>query len=80
VPRTNQRRIAVHDMTATEWFPSGPPSIEQQTSARSTGAARVAGGSGVHRRWGPVGSYLSGSLIGTDDPRPAGDQPDRRSA
>jgi hypothetical protein len=40
LPRTNQRRIAVHDTTATEWFPSGPPSIEQQ----NIGTGSVGGG------------------------------------
>ncbi len=72
MPRTNRPRIAVHDMTATEWVPSGPPGIEQQNIRNDPGAGRWFGGvrfaplarSGVHRHLGPVGSYmLSGSLI-----------------
>lgn len=65
-------RIAVHDMTATEWVPSGPPGVEQQNIRNDPAAGRWFGGvrfaplarSGVHRHLGPVGSYmLSGSLI-----------------
>lgn len=65
-------RIAVHDMTATSWVPSGPPGIEQQNIRNDVAAGRWFGGvrfaplarSGVHRHLGPVGSYmLSGSLI-----------------
>lgn len=72
MPRTNRPRIAVHNMTATEWVPSGPPGIEQQNIRNDPGAGRWFGGvrfaplarSGVHRHLGPVGSYmLSGSLI-----------------
>lgn len=72
MPRTNRPRIAVHDMTATEWVPSGPPGIEQQNIRNDPRAGRWFGGvrfaplarSGVHRHLGPVGSYmLSGSLI-----------------
>ena len=65
-------RIAVHDMTATAWVPSGPPGVEQQNIRNDPGAGRWFGGvrfaplarSGVHRHLGPVGSYmLSGSLV-----------------
>lgn len=71
-PRTNRPRIAVHDMTATEWVPSGPSGIEQQNIRNDPAAGRWFGGvrfaplarSGVHRHLGPVGSYmLSGSLV-----------------
>jgi hypothetical protein len=70
--RTNQPRIAVYDMTATEWVPSGPPGVEQQNIRNDIAAGRWFGGvrfaplarSGVHRHLGPVGSYmLSGSLV-----------------
>ena len=69
---TNRPRIAVHDMTTTEWVPSGPPGIEQQNIRNDRAAGRWFGGvrfaplarSGVHRHLGPVGSYmLSGSLV-----------------
>ena len=71
---TNNRppRIAVHDMTATEWVPSGPAGIWQQNIRSDHAAGRWFGGvrfeslarSGVHRHLGPVGSYmLSGSLV-----------------
>lgn len=72
MPRTNQPRIAVYDMTATEWVPSGPPGVEQQNIRNDVAAGRWFGGvrfaplarSGVHRHLGPVGSYmLSGSLV-----------------
>src|SRR5580658_3463554 len=72
MPRHNTPRVAVHDMTATEWVPSGPPGIEQQNIRNDPRAGRWFGGvrfaplarSGVHRHLGPVGSYmLSGSLI-----------------
>lgn len=73
MPKTNQPpRIAVHDMTATDWVPSGPPGVEQQNIRNDIAAGRWFGGvrfaplarSGVHRHLGPVGSYmLSGSLI-----------------
>lgn len=72
MPRRNTPRIAVHDMTATEWVPSGPPGVEQQNIRNDVPAGRWFGGvrfaplarSGVHRHLGPVGSYmLSGSLI-----------------
>ncbi|HXC30160.1 MAG TPA: hypothetical protein VNV38_19560 [Stellaceae bacterium] len=72
MPRRNTPRITVHDMTATEWVPSGPPGVEQQNIRNDVAAGRWFGGvrfaplarSGVHRHLGPVGSYmLSGSLI-----------------
>ncbi|HTW54401.1 MAG TPA: hypothetical protein VME45_21110 [Stellaceae bacterium] len=72
MPKTNQPRIAVYDMTATEWVPSGPPGVEQQNIRNDIAAGRWFGGvrfaplarSGVHRHLGPVGSYmLSGSLV-----------------
>lgn len=73
MPKTNQPpRIAVYDMTATEWVPSGPPGVEQQNIRNDVAAGRWFGGvrfaplarSGVHRHLGPVGSYmLSGSLV-----------------
>lgn len=73
MPKTNRPpRIAVYDMTATEWVPSGPPGIEQQNIRSDPAAGRWFGGvrfaplarSGVHRHLGPVGSYmLSGSLV-----------------
>jgi len=72
MPRTNTPRVAVYDMTATEWVPSGPPGIEQQNIRNDVASGRWFGGvrfaplarSGVHRHLGPVGSYmLSGSLV-----------------
>ena len=45
MPKTNQPpRIAVHDMTATEWVPSGPPGVEQQNIRNDPGAGRWFGG------------------------------------
>lgn len=73
MPNTNRPpRIAVRDITATEWVPSGPAGVEQQNIRNDVAAGRWFGGvrfaplarSGVHRHLGPVGSYmLSGSLI-----------------
>jgi hypothetical protein len=65
-------RIAVHDMAAGEWAPSGPPGISQQNIRNDPGSGRWFGGvrfeplsrSGVHRHLGPAASYmLSGSLV-----------------
>jgi hypothetical protein len=67
-----KRPIAVHDMAAIEWVPSGPAGVWQQNIRNDPGAGRWFGGvrfeplsrSGVHRHLGPVGSYmLSGSLV-----------------
>jgi hypothetical protein len=73
MPRTNRPpRVAVHDMAATEWVPSGPPGIWQQNIRSDRAAGRWFGGvrfeplsrSGVHRHLGPAASVmLSGSLV-----------------
>ncbi|HWB48476.1 MAG TPA: hypothetical protein VG651_05160 [Stellaceae bacterium] len=64
--------IAVYDMAATQWAPSGPPGIWQQNIRSDPGAGRWFGGvrfeplsrSGVHRHLGPAASFmLSGSLV-----------------
>jgi len=66
VPRTNHRRIAIHDLTATEWFPSDPPSIERQNIRSFEGCG--------WRHWRPRRApafgtarqpHALGSLIGT---------------
>lgn len=64
--------IAVHDMTATQWSPSGPTGIWQQNIRSDPADGRWFGGvrfeplsrSGVHRHLGPAASFmLSGSLV-----------------
>jgi hypothetical protein len=64
--------IAVYDMAATQWSPSGPTGIWQQNIRSDRGAGRWFGGvrfeplsrSGVHRHLGPAASFmLSGSLV-----------------
>jgi hypothetical protein len=64
--------VVVHDMTATEWVPSGPAGVWQQNIRSNPAAGRWFGGvrfeplsrSGVHRHLGPTASYmLSGSLM-----------------
>lgn len=64
--------IAVHDMTATQWSPSGPTGIWQQNIRSDRVAGRWFGGvrfeplsrSGIHRHLGPAASFmLSGSLV-----------------
>jgi quercetin dioxygenase-like cupin family protein len=65
-------RVAVHDMAAAEWVPSGPRGIWQQNIRSDPANGRWFGGvrfeplsrSGVHRHLGPAASYmLSGSLV-----------------
>jgi hypothetical protein len=73
LPKTNQPPgIAVHDMAAIEWVPSGPAGVEQQNIRSDPAAGRWFGGvrfaplsrSGIHRHLGPAASMLlSGSLI-----------------
>jgi quercetin dioxygenase-like cupin family protein len=64
--------IAVHDMSATQWSPSGPSGIWQQNIRSDRSAGRWFGGvrfeplsrSGIHRHLGPAASFmLSGSLV-----------------
>jgi hypothetical protein len=64
--------VAVYDMAATEWVPSGPVGVWQQNIRSDPAAGRWFGGvrfeplsrSGVHRHLGPTASYmLSGSLM-----------------
>ncbi len=64
--------IAVHNMTETQWAPSGPPGIWQQNIRSDPAKGRWFGGvrfeplsrSGVHRHLGPAASFmLSGSLV-----------------
>jgi quercetin dioxygenase-like cupin family protein len=64
--------IAVHDMAATQWSPSGPDGIWQQNIRSDRAAGRWFGGvrfeplsrSGIHRHLGPAASFmLSGSLV-----------------
>src|ERR1700722_9045330 len=66
------RRVAVYDMAATKWVPSGPSGVWQQNIRSDPAAGRWCGGvrfeplsrSGVHRHLGPTASYmLSGSLM-----------------
>jgi hypothetical protein len=72
LPNTPPRGIAVYDMAARDWVPSGPPGIWQQNIRNDPSAGRWFGGvrfeplsrSGVHRHLGPAASYmLSGSLV-----------------
>jgi hypothetical protein len=73
MPETNQPPgIAVHDMAAAEWVPSGPAGIAQQNIRSDPANGRWFGGvrfaplsrSGVHRHLGPAASFmLSGSLV-----------------
>jgi len=68
----NRPGVAVHNMTETEWVPSGPPGVWQQNIRNDVTAGRWFGGvrfeplarSGVHRHLGPAASYLlSGSMM-----------------